>query len=80
MGKAYVIPQTVDVGFDLKTMPELSHRVYRVLWVSISFTGLHGERGVVVRAGSGPGPLNALVMVRRRGFFVVPRGNLVGTK
>ena len=38
---------------------------------------LHGERGAVVTAASGPGPVNALVSLDRGGRVIVPRGNLM---
>lgn len=32
----YTIPKSIEIEFDLKRLPELENRIYRILWVAIS--------------------------------------------
>ena len=39
----YNIPKSVKISFDIKTIPELTHRIYRIIWVSISIGHLRDQ-------------------------------------
>ena len=57
--------------------PQPRQRVELHYRKSMRCNGLHLERGVVTVAGSGPGPINATVVLDDGRTAIVPRGNMV---
>ena len=39
----YKIPKSIKVTFDIKDLPELSNRIFRIIWVSISVGHLRDQ-------------------------------------